>query len=271
MDNGVYTLIWEFNHSLGYGSSYLISDEKLSGYDIEVHEIPLKYEKPVLINGKNSFDKSGDFTSLDVHLVIAKYKGKYGVIDVRYPESPVIPFVYDKIEANYISFILHKKGLKCHYPISETPRYKELSPFVYREFFIRFTLPDGEKGWLLKNGEEFLDSEPVVVNDDDSIYLAQYVDEPPEFPGGADSLFKYTRESFVYPRMDESCDGNPVVQVVVNKDGTLSDVKMARSIHPLIDKEALRVVRSMPRWKPGRHKGRPVRVYFSIPIRLKLD
>ena len=120
----------------------------------------------------------------------------------------------------------------------------------------------------MKNGEEFLDSEPVAVNDNNSVYIE--VDEPPEFPGGVDSLFKYMVDSFVYPRMDESWDGNPVAQFVVNKDGLLSDVKMARSILPLIYKEVLRVVRSIPRWKPGRHKGHPVRVQYSIPFRLKL-
>ena len=87
----------------------------------------------------------------------------------------------------------------------------------------------------------------AYVEDNDSIYLVVDVDEPPEFPGGVDSLFKFMRSTFVYPDISENLEGNPLVQFVVNKDGTVSDAKILRDIHPLIDKEALRVVNSMPR------------------------
>jgi|GEM_PF-4952272 len=81
----------------------------------------------------------------------------------------------------------------------------------------------------------------------DSIYWVADVDKPPEFTGGMDSLFKFMRSTFVYPDISESLEGNPLVQFIVNKDGTVSDAKILRDIHPLIDKEALRVVNSMPR------------------------
>ena len=111
----------------------------------------------------------------------------------------------------------------------------------------------------------------AYVEDNDSIYLVVDVDEPPEFPGGVDSLFKFMRSTFVYPDISESLEGNPLIQFVVNKDGTVSDAKILRDIHPLIDKEALRVVNSMPRWKPGRHQGRIVRVQYYMPFRLKIE
>jgi len=132
---------------------------KLSDYDFEAYEVPGIYKQPLLVSGKTEFHGSGDYKSLPSSWIIAKYKGKYGVIDIRDTDKPILPFIYDKIEGNTTYLTLHNKGLKCYYPISDTPRYKELSPFSIREYFIRFTLPNGRKGWLLSNGEEFIDNE----------------------------------------------------------------------------------------------------------------
>ena len=145
--------------NFSYFQSQSSARKELSNYDFEVYAIPNKYKKPVLISGGEEFYRSGDYKSLPGSWVIVKHKGKYGVIDVRDSENPVLPFIYDKIEGNTTHLTLHKRGLKCHYPISDNPRYKELAPLRLRENFIRFTLSDGRKGWLLKNGEEFLDNE----------------------------------------------------------------------------------------------------------------
>ena len=104
----------------------------------------------------------------------------------------------------------------------------------------------------------------------DSIYWVADVDKPPEFPGGVDSLFMFMRDSFRYPETGGCYDGRVSVGFVINKDGTVSDAKILRGIHPLVDKEALRVVNSLPRWKPGKHKGRTVRVLYAIPFKVKL-
>jgi len=169
-ESGVYALIDKYDKKrFSYDKKYYHNDyslykrhyslkKELPYYDIEVYELPLEYKNPVLVSGEDKLHRSGDFRSLNEYWVIAKYKGKYGVIDIRDPQTPLFPFVYDKIEANNISLTFYMDGLKCYYPISKTPRYKELSPFLLRDPFIRFTLPNGEKGWLLKNGEEFLDN-----------------------------------------------------------------------------------------------------------------
>lgn len=172
-ESGVYALIDKYdketfsNDKKFYHNSYSLYinhyslERKLPDYNFEVYEIPLKYKNQMLVSGEDELHRSGDFRSLNEYWVIVKYKRKYGVIDARYPERPVLPFIYDKIEANNISLTLYRDGLKCYYPISKTPRYKELSPFLLRDPFICFTLPDGEKGWLLKSGEEFLDNETL--------------------------------------------------------------------------------------------------------------
>ena len=109
----------------------------------------------------------------------------------------------------------------------------------------------------------------IALGDVDSIYLAY--DETPEFPGGVDSLFKFMRDSFRYPDMgDSDWEGHVTASFVVNKDGTLSDAEITRGLLPLVDKEVLRVISTMPQWKPGRHNGRIVRVRYTVPFKFKL-
>ena len=139
------------------GVSMMLSGNRYLPYGFEIYEVSSKYKKGVLINGEEELSLSGDYKSLNEYWIIAKFKGKYGVINAKSPDTPVLPFIYDKIEPHTTYLTLYKKGMVCHYPISDTPRYKELAPLHLREHYTRFTLPDGKKGWLLKNGEEFLD------------------------------------------------------------------------------------------------------------------
>ena len=108
----------------------------------------------------------------------------------------------------------------------------------------------------------------IALRDVDSIYLVY--DEPPEFPGGVDSLLKYFSVSYRYPPHENEWQGRVSVSFVINKDGTVFDAKIMRGdIPPEIKKEVLRVLNSMPPWKPGRHKGRIVRVRYTVPFRIK--
>ena len=148
-----------YNNSFDYYRYTNSTYKDLKYYDFDIYEIPSHLKQPLLVSGKDKLDRSGDYRSLDGRWIIAKQKGRYGVVDVRDTEKPVLPFIYDKIEGHDTYLTLYKSGLKSHYPISDTPRYKELAPMRLREYYIRFTLPDGRGGWLLKNGEEFLDNE----------------------------------------------------------------------------------------------------------------
>ena len=98
------------------------------------------------------------------------------------------------------------------------------------------------------------------------------VDEMPSFPGGVEAVLKYLSSSTVYPKeLQKSCvEGRTVVAFTVEKDGSVSDVKTAVSVHPYLDDEAERVVRSMPRWIPGKNNGEPVRVRLTIPISFRV-
>ncbi|MEI6137977.1 MAG: TonB family protein [Mariniphaga sp.] len=99
------------------------------------------------------------------------------------------------------------------------------------------------------------------------------VEEMPEFPGGELALRKYIAKAIVYPTIaqENGIQGKVFVNFVVNKDGSVSNAKIARGVDPSVDQEALRVVSTLPKWKPGKQRGVPVRVSYTVPISFKLE
>ncbi len=109
-------------------------------------------------------------------------------------------------------------------------------------------------------------------NEQDNI-VYDSVDEMPEFyRGGINGLVQYLSENIKYPIIarEKGIQGRVIVQFVVNKDGSIEDAKIVRSVDPNLDKEALRVVMSMPKWKPGKKDGKAVRVKYVLPVNFKL-
>ena len=100
----------------------------------------------------------------------------------------------------------------------------------------------------------------------DSIYSV--VETMPDFPGGQKELLSFLSRNIKYPTkaIESKIQGRVIVQFVVNKDGSISNAKVVRSVDPDLDKEALRVINSMPKWKPGMQKGEPVSVKYTVPI-----
>jgi protein TonB len=94
------------------------------------------------------------------------------------------------------------------------------------------------------------------------------VEQMPEFPGGPDSLTKYIFENLRYPNQ-ATVEGVVYVGFIVEPDGTLSAIEVVRGIEPNYDKEAVRIIKSLPRWEPGIHEGKPVRVKLRVPVRFK--
>lgn len=99
------------------------------------------------------------------------------------------------------------------------------------------------------------------------------VEQMPSFPGGISGLRTYLNQNTRYPAVaQENCvQGRVVVSFVVEKDGHISDVTVLRSVDPSLDKEAIRVVRNMPRWTPGKQEGEPVRVRYNVPVSFRLN
>ncbi|MCX6237107.1 MAG: energy transducer TonB [Bacteroidia bacterium] len=99
------------------------------------------------------------------------------------------------------------------------------------------------------------------------------VENMPVFPGGNLALRKYIATSIKYPTLaqENGIQGKVFVNFVVDKDGSVSNAKIARGVDPSIDKEALRVIMSLPKWQPGMQRGKPVRVTFTVPINFQLQ
>ncbi|MGQ8337796.1 energy transducer TonB [Sunxiuqinia sp. A32] len=130
-----------------------------------------------------------------------------------------------------------------------------------------------------ENNDEGIDVEALMnlssgdEEDDDDETIYYFVDEKPEFPGGMNSLLKFISNSVKYPivAQENGIQGKVIVGFVVNKDGEVSDATVMRNVDASLDKEALRVVNMMPKWKPGKQSGRAVRVRYVVPISFVLQ
>jgi len=99
------------------------------------------------------------------------------------------------------------------------------------------------------------------------------VEEMPEFPGGMNELLKYLAKSIKYPviAQENGIQGRVICAFVVNRDGSIVDAEVLRGVDPSLDKEALRVINAMPKWKPGKQRGKPVRVKYTVPVTFRLQ
>ena len=107
---------------------------------------------------------------------------------------------------------------------------------------------------------------PVEEEEEEVVFMV--VETMPEFPGGQQALFKYLSENVKYPviAQENGIQGRVICQFVVNKDGSIVDGGDAS-----LDKEAVRVIKSMPKWKPGKQRGKAVRVKYTVPVSFRLQ
>lgn len=113
---------------------------------------------------------------------------------------------------------------------------------------------------------------PVEEEEEEVVFVV--VETMPEFPGGQGELMKYLASNVKYPviAQENGIQGRVICQFVVNKDGSIVDVVVARtSGEPSLDKEAVRVIKSMPKWKPGKQRGKAVRVKYTVPVNFRLQ
>lgn len=102
----------------------------------------------------------------------------------------------------------------------------------------------------------------------DSVHELSVVEVVPEFPGGMDAMYKYLAGEIHYPDLavQEKAEGKVFVQFVVDRDGSITNVRVVRGVRPDLDAEAVRAVADMPAWSPGLLEGEPVKVRFTLPI-----
>lgn len=100
-----------------------------------------------------------------------------------------------------------------------------------------------------------------------------FTEEMPEFPGGIDSLTAFLQREIVYPPIakENGINGTVLIEFVVERDGRVTHGKVKVPLFPDCDVEALRVVMSMPRWKPGKNLGKPIRCFYMVPVRFEIE
>lgn len=130
---------------------------------------------------------------------------------------------------------------------------------------------DEEGGTVLKAVEEIATPEPPKHEEENKVF--DVVEQMPSFPGGTNALMAYLSSHVKYPAVAEEngIHGRVTVQFVVEKDGSVTDVKTMKSVDPSLDREAERVVRSMPKWIPGKQNGSAVRVKYFVPVVFRLQ
>lgn len=130
---------------------------------------------------------------------------------------------------------------------------------------------DDANGEVLKAKEVIAEPEPPKHEEENKVF--DIVEQQPLFPGGPAALMKYLSENTKYPvvAQENGVQGRVTVQFVVEKDGSISDVHVLRGVDPSLDKEAVRVVKSMPRWTPGKQNGITVRVNYRVPVLFRLQ
>ena len=146
-------------------------------------------------------------------------------------------------------------------PITEEPEQKQAPP-----------PPEAPK--VEEAAVEIKYIEPVVEEEEpveEEIFMV--VEQMPEFPGGMAELMKFLSTNIKYPTIaqENGIQGRVIVQFVVNQDGSIVDPVVMRSVDPYLDKEALRVISTMPKWKPGMQRGKAVRVKYTVPVTFRLQ
>lgn len=132
------------------------------------------------------------------------------------------------------------------------------------KFAKEITLPQGTKGKEV--------TETQIKSVPDSVVF-QVVEEMPDFPGGMKALMDYLSKNVKYPAEAHTigAQGRVIVSFTVKKDGSIADTKVERSVNPYLDKEAMRVIAAMPKWKPGKQRGEAVNVKFTVPVAFRLS
>lgn len=128
---------------------------------------------------------------------------------------------------------------------------------------------DEAEGEVLKAKEVVVDEKPK----EEETKVFDAVEQMPSFPGGDAELMKYLSSHIKYPVVAEEngIQGRVIATFVVERDGSISDVKVIKSVDPSLDKEAIRVLKSMPKWIPGRQNGSAVRVKYTVPVTFRLQ
>ena len=203
------------------------------------------------------------------------------LIDLDKPAPPPDEIIEHKVEAPPPVDIA--KTIKYQVPriekdelVNDEQEIKAVSDVLDDKEAI-ISIVDNEKGRTDGLGVDPADLEQnkIIVNEpvEDNKIWEGIVEQLPSFPGGESAMYEWLGKNIVYPviAIENRIQGRVTLQFVVEKNGEIGDIKVLRGVDASIDKEALRVVKSMPKWIPGRQGGTPVRVRYTLPVQFKLQ
>ena len=158
-------------------------------------------------------------------------------------------------------------------PEPEVPKELDVINIVEDVILVETTIDFSSEDDFSKAQPKYVLPAGVVEEDEKMDEIFTIVEKQPEFPGGEPALLKFIADNIIYPTIavENGIFGRVFCEFVVNADGSVSDVTIIRPLNQYLDKEALRVLNTLPRFKPGEQQGKPVRVKFSMSVQFKLE
>lgn len=279
---------------------------KFNVYDVEPVAVPdMMAERPILIYGKYNGKAAGKITltgkvgrkSWKQTFDLTQYKadtanaalrylwarerikfldylvGEYGKEDDPNAKKILELGLKYNLMTNYTSFIaideqmVNKDGKLV--PVKQpVPMPEGVSDYAIGADYAVLSATSVKGAALHKNIELLVEEVAEEETDEEEMHIYVVVEDDPEFPGGKDSLRAFIQRNLQYPQLarDKHIEGKVYVTFVVEKDGTITNIKVLRDIGGGCGAEAVRVVKLMPKWKPGTQRGKPVRVQYNLPI-----
>lgn len=199
---------------------------------------------------------------------------------VKYPKDAVKKGISGKV---YVTFVVNEQG-----KVVESKIARGVDPLLDKEALrvmdeLKTWTPGKEKGvsvkvaytvpinFALDSNKSGGSEKTAILNKNGDVY--SIVEEMPTFHGGDKALREYIANAVTYPEVaqENGIQGKVYVSFVIDVDGSVTAAKIARGVDPSLDKESLRVVRELPKWKPGKEKGKPVKVQYTVPINFALN
>ncbi|MDZ7742346.1 MAG: energy transducer TonB [Bacteroidota bacterium] len=220
-----------------------------------------KTKKADLENKKTIFIQIGMIIALGVVLLAFEWK--------TYEKAEVNTLQRDDVELVQEEIIQTKQEIKP--PPPPPPKQVTQIEIVEDDVEIEDEIEIDVEADMETEVDEYI---PVFEEEEaEEAEIFSVVESMPEFPGGQTALFKFLQQNIDYPEIakESGIQGRVFVTFVVETDGSVTDVRILRGIGGGCDEEALRVVKSMPKWNPGKQRGKPVRVQFNLPVKFTLQ
>ena len=197
-----------------------------------------------------------------------------------------IPNILYKLNGTNVDCVIDEQGNVTDFEFKQTPKdpavAKELErclgmlkykPAIYKGLTVKCKWDfwyDGNKSLLPEETEEQTSNVEAEKKVEDKVFDA--VEQYPSFPGGEGAMFSYISNNLQYPEKAQKnrIQGRVVVKFIVEKDGSISNVEVNRSVDPDLDNEVIRIIKSMPKWNPAKQKGTEVRAYYYVPVAFRL-